>query len=213
MVDLKKDSHIQVKDRKVFGIGMNKTGTTTLKVCLEQLGYTVCSPELELLRCVDRGELGPIFEFAENYDGFQDWPWPLVYKEMDRRYENSKFVLTRRKNSDVWFKSLKKHSIKKGPTEYRKIAYGYEMPAGKKPYHVNVYEEHNEEVRAYFAGREEDFLEVCWEEGDGWEEICGFLGHDVPEVVFPHRKKSLSRAHLILKYMKRSVGNVMDRIL
>lgn len=202
-----------MKDRKVFGIGMNKTGTTTLKVCLEHLGYTVCGPDLELLRCVDRGDLDPVFEFAEDYDGFQDWPWPFVYEEMDERYEDSKFILTRRKNSDVWFNSLKKHSIKKGPTEYRKIAYGYEMPTGKKPHHVKIYEEHNEAVRAYFAGREEDFLEVCWEEGDGWEEICDFLGHDVPEAEFPHRKKSLSRAHLIVQYLKRNVGNVMDRIL
>jgi hypothetical protein len=62
-----------MKDRKVFGIGMNKTGTTTLKACLEQLGYTVCGPDLELLRYVNRGELGSVFEFAENYDGFQDW--------------------------------------------------------------------------------------------------------------------------------------------
>jgi len=87
------------------------------------------------------------------------------------------------------------------------------MPTGKKPHHVKIYEEHNEAVRAYFAGREEDFLEVCWEEGDGWEEICDFLGHDVPEAEFPHRKKSLSRAHLIVQYLKRNVGNVMDRIL
>jgi hypothetical protein len=43
-----------------------------------------------------------------------------VYEEMDRRYENSKFILTRRKNSDAWFNSLKKHSIKKGPTGYEK---------------------------------------------------------------------------------------------
>ena len=202
-----------MKDRKVFGIGMNKTGTTTLKACLEQLGYTVCGPDLELLRCVNRGELGPVFEFAENYDGFQDWPWPFVYEEMDRRYENSKFILTRRKNGDAWFDSLKKHSIKTGPTEYRKIAYGYKMPAGKKPHHVNIYEKHNEKVRAYFEERKDDFLEVCWEEGDGWEEMCGFLGHDVPRVEFPHRNKSLSRAHLIVQYLKRNVSNVVDRIL
>lgn len=201
-----------MSDRKVFGIGMNKTGTTTLKVCLEELGYTVCGPDLELLRCADRGELGPVFECAEDYDVFQDWPWPFVYEEMDRRYEDSKFILTRRKDSEVWFDSLKKHSIKKGPTEYRKIAYGHEMPAGKKSHHVNIYEQHNEEVRAYFEGREEDFLEVCWEEGDGWETICDFLGHDVPRVEFPHRKKSLSRARLIVKYLKRKAGNVMERI-
>ena len=93
---------------------MNKTGTTTLKVCLEHLGYTVCGPDLELLRCVDRGDLDPVFEFAEDYDGFQDWPWPFVYEEMDERYEDSKFILTRRKNSDVWFNSLKNTPSKRG---------------------------------------------------------------------------------------------------
>lgn len=200
-----------MKDRKVFGIGLNKTGTTTLKACLEHLGYTVCSPDLELLRCVDRNELGPVFEFAEDYDGFQDWPWPLIYKELDKEYDNSKFILTRRKGSEAWFESLKKHAIKTGPTEYRKIVYDYEMPLGNKDYHVEIYKRHNEEVRRYFEGREDDFLEVCWEEGDKWERLCSFLGHEVPEVEFPHERKSSGWIHLLATAAKRRIGDFMGR--
>jgi hypothetical protein len=87
------------------------------------------------------------------------------------------------------------------------------MPAGKKPHHVNIYENHNKKVRAYFEGRKDDFLGVCWEEGDEWEEVCGFLEHDVPQVEFPHRKKSPSWAHLVVHYLKRNVSSAVDRIL
>lgn len=193
----------------MFGIGLNKTGTTTLKACLERLGYRVKGPDLGLLKCVDRGELDPVFEVADAYDGFQDWPWPLVYEEMDKRYEESKFILTRRESSDVWFESLKKHSIKKGPTEYREIAYGYEMPEGQKEHHVDIYERHNEEVRAYFDGREDALLEVCWEEGDGWEVLCDFLGHEVPAANLPHEKQSPNRLRLELKRIRRYIEDAL----
>ena len=74
------------------------------------------------------------------------------------------------------------------------------------------YEHHNEAVRAYFAGTDR-LLDVCWEEGDGWDELTGFLGLPVPDAPFPHSnpaewvpppkpaKPSLARrvAHRVLK--------------
>jgi hypothetical protein len=45
-------------------------------------------------------------------------------------------------------------------------------------------------VRAYFAGRPDDLLEVCWEAGDGWKELASFLGQPVPALPFPHLNKA-----------------------
>jgi hypothetical protein len=50
-----------------------------------------------------------------------------------------------------------------------------------------IYNEHNNAVKEYFVGRPDDLLVVCWEEGHGWSEICGFLGLPVPELPFPHK--------------------------
>lgn len=181
---------------KVFGIGLGKTGTSTLGVCLETLGYRVKGSDVDLTRCIKKGILKPAFEIADQYDGFQDFPWPLLYKEMDVRYPNSKFILTIRKNKDDWFDSLIKHANRTGPTEHKELAYGYKMPHGLKNEHISFYEQHNEEVRKYFRGRENDFLEVCWAKGDGWEEICTFLGHDIPKKPLPHANKASSLKNL-----------------
>ena len=37
------------------------------------------------------------------------------------------------------------------------------------------YENHLHNVREYFAGTDR-MIELCWEEGDGWPELCGFIG-------------------------------------
>ena len=42
-------------------------------------------------------------------------------------------------------------------------------------------------MRTYFAARSRaPFIELCWEKGDGWAELCGFLGVEAPDAVFPH---------------------------
>jgi hypothetical protein len=176
------------KKYKVFGVGLGKTGTTTLRTSLDILGYNV-SENVHLLREYHKGNLDYIFRFSDEHDAFQDFPWPFLYKEMDNKYENAKFILTKRKNSREWFGSLKKHADITGPTEAKKLAYGYVMPYGLREEHVEFYERHNEQVKKYFEGRE-NLLEVQWEEGDGWEEICEFLGHSVPKEPFPHSNAS-----------------------
>jgi len=195
---------------KVFGIGLNKTGTTTLASCLRALGFRHTSCDLDLSRCAHRGDMEPIFERADQYESFEDWPWPLVYKEMDRRYVEAKFILTRRPNPEVWFSSLKRHALRTGPSEYRKIAYGYEMPHGEKDEHVRIYRSHNEGVRHHFQDRTDQLLEVCWEEGDGWEELGGFLDCPVPDADLPHEKEGRSELTSLLSYAK---GYLIYRVL
>ena len=133
-----------------------------------------------------------LFEIVDGHDSFEDYPWALMYEEIDRRYPGSKFILTTRRSSDVWFESLTKHAKKTGPTIYRRGIYGHNMPADNPKKHVDVYETHNQTIREYFNGRQSDFLEVCWENGDGWEEICNFLQHPIPNSPFPHENKAVA---------------------
>jgi len=189
---------------KVFGIGMNKTGTTTLEKCLSRLGFHHHSFDLELTQAVDEGNLDPVFEVADAYDSFEDWPWPLIYEELDERYPDAKFILTTRKDSATWIDSLKRHADRTGPTEFRDIVYGYPMPHEREAEHVQIYEEHNAEVRAYFDDRD-DFLEVCWEEKAEWEELCRFLNVPVPDKPFPHANKSPGPLYTALRKVKRTL--------
>jgi hypothetical protein len=178
-------------DPNVFGIGLNKTGTTTLGECGKILGYRCISHNRKLLEdVVLRNYFENLREVVSQYNFFEDWPWPLVYKELDNLFSGSKFILTVRRNEQIWLKSLKKHSLRTPPKKHsRKLAYGYNYPHKHEKEHIELYKSHNEDVRAYFRGRENDFLEVCWENGDGWEKLCRFLKKDIPDVPFPHARK------------------------
>lgn len=180
---------------KVIGIGLNKTGTTTLAASLRQLGYPRhVSNRRDLLAWRHAGDPGPTFEVVEQNDSFEDWPFPLMYRELfDRFGDRARYVLTTRRDAATWLASLKAHSLRTPPDRHaRLLAYGYAYPHGVEPHHLAFYERHNAEVRAFFRdrGAERLLLEVCWEAGDGWAELCGFLGLPVPPLPFPHANRA-----------------------
>ena len=101
---------------KVFGVGMSKTGTTTLGECLEILGFTPhISFEPQLKTWLESGgDIERILKVAEKYRALEDSPWYHVFEQLDQRFPGSKFVLTVRKNSLVHAKSSWAHGVR-GP--------------------------------------------------------------------------------------------------
>ena len=189
---------------KIFGVGLNKTGTTTLGICGRKLNLRTTGSNKHLLQdYVEKKDLSRIFKKASKFDLFQDWPWPLVYKELDKEFPNSKFILTTRIDEFKWLESLKSHSMITNPSKHcRKLAYGYDYPHMNEQSHIDQYLKHNNDVRCYFQNRNSDFLDVCWERGDGWPELCAFLGLEVPDVEFPRSNVSSEK-----------LENSKDRIL
>jgi hypothetical protein len=176
---------------KVVGIGLNKTGTTTLAACLRRLGYARhATCDYGLLAGYRNGDVEAIFRCIEANDSFEDWPFPLAYREIfDRFGERARFVLTTRKDARTWVESLKAHALRTPPVGHtRLLAYGYNYPHGLETEHIAIYERHNAEVRDFFRRRQAEhlLLEVCWERGDGWKELCGFLRTPAPDAPFPH---------------------------
>ncbi|KYP09969.1 MAG: hypothetical protein A0129_15615 [Limnobacter sp. CACIAM 66H1] len=180
---------------KIFGIGLNKTGTTTLGECGRILGLRCTGCDRKLLKdVVARNDFSQIIQKVRCYDLFEDWPWPLVYKDLDEMFPGSKFVLTVRSTEEKWLESLKSHSLRTHPFKHcRKLAYGFNFPHTHEKDHIEFYKRHNESVRTYFEGRRSDFLELCWENGDGLDKLCNFLGHDVPDVPLPHANKGADK--------------------
>jgi len=172
---------------KIFGIGFHKTGTSSLANALQHLGYSVTGPDLQLLDVIKRGDRASVFAYAEKFEAFQDNPWPLLYKELDNAFPNSKFILTTRANSK-WLDSVLSH-FGSSPTAMRKWIYGKAYPLGNENVYLEKYEKHNSEVRAYFKDRSEDLLELNIESGEGWKELCTFLDHEIPDLPFPHKNK------------------------
>ena len=93
---------------KVFGIGFHKTATTSLAKALSYLGYRVTGPNWVDNPNPAEKVYKMAFELANKFDAFQDNPWPTLYKELDRKFPGSKFILTLRP-SDEWIRSVVNH--------------------------------------------------------------------------------------------------------
>ena len=173
---------------KVFGVGLSKTGTTTLGECFEILGLQPHAGHKRRLKAIMRrgGDREAILTEAERYRSFEDSPWYHLYRELDQRFPSSKFILTTRVDSGTHARSAWNMLVRKGQRR------GEISPEVRKR-NQQHYEAHNAAVRDYFRDRPDDFLEVCWERGDGWGRLCNFLGVPVPDVPFPHRNAGQGR--------------------
>lgn len=176
---------------KIFGIGLNKTGTTSLKLAFQKLGYNHLDRRPRLFKLWQKRAFEEIFAQIAPYETFEDWPWPLMVPELLAQYgDDARFVLTRRRSAEAWVESLKKHSLKTHPVRNpRKVIFGQPYPHGYEVEHMAFYEQHLTRVRSLFAERPGQLVELCWEEGQGWPELCGFLGVAQPRKPFPHANR------------------------
>lgn len=184
---------------KIFGIGFHKTGTSSLGRALQILGYKNCHGaghirnfigHDNMMRKLKKGDLDDIWIVADQFDSFQDNPWQIIFQCADKKYSNSKFILTVR-DPDSWYKSVVNH-FKNTETDFRKWVYGEEngSPVGNKMEYIRRYEKHNEDAVNYFQNRKDDLLVMDLEKCiNPWESICEFLNQPLPQVPFPYVNK------------------------
>lgn len=177
--------------QKVFCIGFHKTGTTSLGRALTRLGYRVTGPNGVHDPDIRANVLPMACELIEQYDAFQDNPWPIIFREMDQRCPDSKFILSLR-DTDSWLASQVRH-FGTAETPMREWIYGVGCPEGNEDIYRRRYDSHNRDVLAYFESRPDDLLVVDLTKGDGWDELCPFLEVDKPPMPFPHSNKAQDR--------------------
>jgi hypothetical protein len=107
---------------KVFCIGFHKTGTTSLKMALKILGYRVTGPKGRRDKNIAQNVEALARRVVPKFDAFQDNPWPIIYRFLDKEYPGSKFILTIRP-SDKWIGSVTDH-FSKGKPPMREWIYG-----------------------------------------------------------------------------------------
>lgn len=174
---------------KVIGVGLNKTGTKTLRTLLEQWGYQHCYEYQEAFKLYQASRFDDLVSLMEPYDSFEDWPWPLAIDELDRAYPDARFILTTRASTDDWYRSLCRMAVRIGPlNEYEPHIYGTSMPQRDPDGHRSFYENHNAEVRERFADRPDRFLELCWDEPEALDQLAAFLGEQPPATA-PHENR------------------------
>lgn len=118
------------KPHKVFGIGLNKTGTSSLKRALVTLGYNHCVQRGQMTHKYFNNRYGLIFQTIDLFDSFEDWPWPLMYRQIFEKYgESARYILTYRTSPQAWLESLKAHTLVTNPDNNpRKRIFGYDYP-------------------------------------------------------------------------------------
>ncbi len=185
---------------KVFCIGFHKTGTTSLKMALMELGYRVTGPFARRDRNIGETVEAKAREIIAEYAAFQDNPWPIIYRFLDREYPGSKFILSLRP-TDKWIASVVDHFGNSAPP-MREWIYGPGKgnPVGNEDVYVERYERHNREVLDYFKDRPGDIITFDISAGDGWEKLCAFLGHPVPNTPFPWKNSKQTRAKRVAKH-------------
>lgn len=188
---------------KIFCIGRNKTGTTSMKRAMQELGFTVGNQRQAELLIDDwaRGDFRRLIRLCKSAQFFQDAPfsYPFTYIIMDQAFKGSKFILTVRDSAEKWYNSLVRfHARKWGkngcpPTkkELQNARYRYRGWAWhanriraitpdddlyNKELLIRDYERHNENVLHYFRHRPDDLLILNVAEKNSYRKLTDFLG-------------------------------------
>jgi hypothetical protein len=199
---------------KIFCIGYNKTGTTSLTEFFRQNGYSI-SPQIPF-------EYNINSYFSNNYSTFidmikqdyyretlfQDVPFslPNFYKSLDFEFENSKFILTIRNDENQWYDSLIKYHKQKFNNLHNphNIMYVYQgwiskilnQAYGSPNYDLynssilkNSYLNHIRDVKNYFGKNSENLL-ILNLETDNVSKLESFLNVNFNIKKFPHLNSS-----------------------
>jgi len=160
---------------KIFGIGLAKTGTTSLNDAFAILG-------IASIGCPD--DIAAIRRFEAATDGIV----ADRFEVLDREFPGSKFIYTKR-DRESWLNSYTRYHGRKipalpGHAEMTRRLYG--TTGTEREILLEAFERHENHVLEYFRDRPEDLLviDIAGSGGD-WETLCRFLGRTVPDAPFP----------------------------
>lgn len=210
------NSIIVRKKQKIFCVGRNKTGTTSLAKAFSDLGYIVGDQrEAERLqRYYLKGDFDPIIKYCRKAQVFQDYPFshPRTYKYLDKAYPGSKFILTIRDTPQQWYNSVVRfHSkifgngqipnagiLKRSTYVYKGWIWNnfldmYQVTEDD-PYNkeklINSYVKHNNEIIEYFINRPDDFIIINLSDPGSYQRLMEFLHIESPYERFPWENKT-----------------------
>jgi len=187
----------------VFGAGVGRTGTYSLKLALEKLGFGPCFHMEELAKKMP--EQLPLWNAAleghadwqaiyHGYNSAVDWPTARFYRELHVAYPDAKFVLGYR-DPRTWAESFSETIYKlisepeNAPPHFhdwllmvRTLLTQNGVPMGTDVAGLEAaFVAHADSVRAAIPT---DQL-LVFEAREGWEPLCSFLGVTVPDEPFP----------------------------
>ncbi len=181
--------------QKIFGLGLSKTGTSSLGEALNVLNIKSIHYPFDD-RTYDELRGGNYrLSILDEYQAIVDIPAAPFYAQFDSIYRESKFILTIR-DKEAWLRSCELHwqLMTQWQNNFPQFKRFHEFISacvfGSLSFNEErfsyVYDTHVKNTRDYFKKRPDDFLTIDICSGEGWEKLCSFLGLPVPDAPFPH---------------------------
>lgn len=188
---------------QVFGAGVGRTGTYSLKLALEQLGFGPCHHMEEVVKAPERqiplwsAAASGNADFEAAYEGYSsavDWPTAAFWQELAALYPEAKFILTTR-SAESWCDSYSNtiHALLSKPEQALPEARPwFDMAHSvieKSGFHAGM---SRADLIETFEARDAAMRNslppdrlLVYEVKAGWDPLCGFLGKEPPATPFP----------------------------
>ena len=195
---------------RVIGAGFGRTGTNSLKLALEQLGFGPCHHMFEIR---DHPEQLPFWQAAaeghlpdwdrvfEGYAAQVDWPGARYWRQLAEHFPAAKVILTTR-SADSWFDSVqatiyrsmrdranrpREHDRARGEMAYRTIVQQiFDGKMDDREHATAMFRDHIAEVQRSIPAERL----LTYRVAEGWEPLCRFLGVPVPQGPYPRVNSS-----------------------
>jgi hypothetical protein len=190
---------------EVIGAGFGRTGTNSLKLALERLGFGPCHHMHEVAAAPEQVPVwtavaeGRRADWASVFAGYRsqvDWPGACYWRELAAAFPASKVILTVRPAED-WCRSFMAtvaRELASPPASADPVAVarrrmqreiiGQRVFKGRltdRAHMIAVFRDHAAEVRRTIPA---DRL-LVYEVAQGWAPLCAFLGAGIPDTPFP----------------------------
>jgi len=176
---------------RVFGIGLNKTGTTSFHEAMTILGLHSLhwgGPEVHrLVKAADDAGEPLLTNLDQSIDVFSDIGLlSRRFRVLDAQYPGSKFVYTYRP-VDEWIDSRRRHVERNIQRKARGEYTGDFLVVDEAKWRAE-WDLQLERVERFFDGRD-DLLRIDITAAPRWEPFCDLLGVDVPAEPFPWKNR------------------------
>ncbi len=190
---------------EVVGAGFGRTGTLSLKLALERLGFAKCYHMMEVHQHPEHTKVWskafrkePVDWDAlfEGYRAAVDWPSCNWWREHADYYPDSKVILSTR-DPDRWYESVcntiyastqdalrSEDPLVRARGQWAEDLIWQPLFGGRmhdKAHVIAVLQAHEAEVKATIP---EDRL-LVFEAASGWGPLCEFLGRPIPDDPYP----------------------------
>jgi len=192
---------------KIIGCGFGRTGSMSMKIALEQLGFGPCHHMDEVIAnptkhlpywlAASKGENVNWDDALKGYESCVDWPTAAYWPVLAEHFPNAKILLTTR-TAESWYNSISKTIFKIMGDVMSASPGDKPNPFGEMLMHMileNTFKDNiadrnhcidvfNNNVQAVKDAFSDERLFV-YNIGDGWDGLCKWLDVPVPDTPFP----------------------------